>query len=164
MKKAESEILSILKENSRTDILDIAKQVNLSKEETEKIIKDLETRKIINKYTILFDDKKILNSPKKVRALIELSIRPEKNTGFDQIARRIARFSQVIDHYLISGTYDFLLIVEGESLEEISTFVAEKLASIDNVKSTRTNFIMRKYKEDGYIFEEEQLQRLAIQP
>ncbi len=164
MKKIESEILTILKENARTEITEIAKQLSVSQEEVVQAIKSLEQKRIINKYTVIIDEKKIPNPVKKVRALIELSIRPEKNAGFEQIARRISRFEQVIDHYLISGTYDFLLIVEGDSLEEVSTFVAEKLASIDNVKSTRTNFIMRKYKEDGNIFEEEQLQRLAIQP
>ena len=164
MNKIQAEILGILKENARVSLTDLASMLNISEAEAQQIIQDLEDRKIINKYTVIIDEKKFPNPPKKVRAVIELSIRPEKRAGFEKIAERIARFKQVVDHYLISGRYDFLLIVEGESLEEISSFVAEKLASIDNVKSTCTNFIMRKYKENGSVFEEEQIHRLPVSP
>ena len=163
MKNQEKEILDILKLNARTSDSDIAKMLNLTEESVAEIIAGLEENGTILKYTTIINEKKT-KVKEKVRALIELGIRPEKRTGFERIAERVAGFKEVIDHYLISGGYDFLLIVEGESIEEISTFVAEKLASIDNVRSTCTNFIMRRYKQNGQVFEEQQNHRLIVSP
>lgn len=163
MKNQEKEILDILKLNARTSDSDIAKMLNLTEECVAEIIADLEENGTILKYTTIINEKKT-KVKEKVRALIELGIRPEKRTGFERIAERVAGFKEVIDHYLISGGYDFLLIVEGESIEEISTFVAEKLASIDNVRSTCTNFIMRRYKQNGQVLEEQQNHRLIVSP
>ncbi|MFA5878958.1 MAG: Lrp/AsnC family transcriptional regulator [Candidatus Margulisiibacteriota bacterium] len=163
MKKIEKEILEILKLNARTSNKDIAQMLNIEEKEVAITIAELEDNGSILKYTTIIDEKKT-QAKEKVRALIELSIRPEKRTGFEKIAHRVAGFKEVIDHYLISGSYDFLLIVEGESIEEISTFVAEKLASIDNVRSTCTNFIMRRYKQNGHVFEEHQNNRLIVSP
>ena len=89
-----------------------------------------------------------------IKALVELSIRPEKNTGYDSIANKIIGFSKVVSHYLVSGQYDFLLVVEGKDHKDIAHFVFDKLATINNVKSTTTHFIFKTYKEQGALMED----------
>ena len=164
MKKLEKEILAILKSNARAAIEDIAKMVNSTVTEVSQILERLEKTGAIVQYTAVINEKHLSYLGNKVRALIELRIRPEKKTGFDRIAKRIAGFPQVVDHYLISGNYDFLIIVEGETLEEISRFVSEKLASIENVNGTATHFIMKKYKERGVVIEDLPQDRLLVSP
>lgn len=163
-KKLKEDILSILRINARTSVDDISKMLTISCNEVEKLISELEADGVILHYTAIINDKKIEGLSKKVRALIELGIRPEKRAGFDGIAKRIAQFPQVTGHYLISGNYDFLIIVEGDSLEDISRFVSEKLASIDNIRSIATHFIMKKYKENSTVMEDSIIERLAIMP
>jgi DNA-binding Lrp family transcriptional regulator len=98
-----------------------------------------------------------------VRALIEVNIIPQKDLGFDKIAERIYSFPEVSSCYLISGTYDLLLIVEGKDLHTVAQFVAEKLAPSENVRGTATHFLLKKYKEDGVILRhKEENKRIAI--
>ena len=92
------------------------------------------------------------NSSLVVRALIEVSILPQKDVGFDNIAERIYSYPQVKSCYLLSGGYDLLVIVEGESIHTVADFVAAKLSSMANVRQTATHFLLRKYKEEGQIF------------
>lgn len=86
-----------------------------------------------------------------VRAVIEVTIRPEREGGFNRLAQRIARFEQVESCYLMSGTYDLLLIVSGETLHEVAQFVSERLATLEGVLSTASHFLLRSYKEQGYL-------------
>ena len=86
-----------------------------------------------------------------VRALIEVSITPQKDLGFDNIAERIYSYPQVKSCYLVSGGYDLLVVVEGESILTVADFVAAKLSSMANVRQTTTHFLLRKYKEEGQI-------------
>ncbi|VAW12812.1 hypothetical protein MNBD_BACTEROID05-274 [hydrothermal vent metagenome] len=86
-----------------------------------------------------------------VRALIEVSITPQKNLGFDNVAERIYNFPEVTSCSLVSGAYDLLLVVEGESIQTVSNFIASKLSSMEHVRSTSTHFLLKKYKEDGQI-------------
>ena len=88
-----------------------------------------------------------------VRALIEVSITPQKDLGFDNIAERIYSYPQVKSCYLVSGGYDLLVIVEGESILTVADFVAAKLSSMANVRQTTTHFLLRKYKEEGQILQ-----------
>lgn len=162
MNKLKEEILALLKSNSRLSFEDIAKMVNVSIAEVEKIVRSLEQEKVILQYTTILNEKNFEHITPKIRALIELGIKPESRAGFDNIAKRIAKFPQVINHYLISGNYDFLIIVEGNTLEDISLFVSEKLASIENIRSIATHFIMKKYKENGIVMEEDPVERLAV--
>jgi len=163
LKKIKEEILAILKTNARAPILDIAKMVNLPRKEVEKLITSMEKEGIIVQYSTIINEKKI-DTTSYVRALIELGVRPESRTGFDAIAKRIAKFPQVVEHFLISGNYDFLIIVQGESLEDISRFVSEKLASIENIRSIATHFIMKKYKENSVVIESDEIERLMVSP
>jgi DNA-binding Lrp family transcriptional regulator len=159
------DILKILSKNSRIPVSDIAKMLGISATVVAETITALEEAEVIVRYTTVVNEQKMPQMKRKIRALIEVGIRPERDRGFDDIARRIAQYPNVVAHYLISGAYDFLLIVEGDSLEEISSFVSDKLASTDNVRSTSTHFIMKKYKEKGILIgEQEAPERLAIMP
>ena len=163
MNKKEKELVRLLKENARYTSEDLALMTALSTVEVEGLIKAWEADGVILRYTTLFNEEKFKEEHPKIRALIEVSIRPEKKTGFDAIARRICKHPNVIEHYLISGNYDFLIIVEGRSLQEISSFVSDTLASIENVRSTGTHFILKKYKENGVVYGSEEIgSRLAI--
>jgi DNA-binding Lrp family transcriptional regulator len=92
------------------------------------------------------------NSSMTVRALIEVSITPQKDVGFDSIAERIYSYPEVKSCYLLSGGYDLLVIVEGDSIHTVADFVAAKLSSMANVRQTATHFLLRKYKEEGQVF------------
>ena len=99
------------------------------------------------------------NSSPVVRALIEVSILPQKDVGFDNIAERIYSYPQVKSCYLLSGGYDLLVIVEGESILTVADFVAAKLSSMTNVRQTATHFLLRKYKEEGQILKHSKNER-----
>ncbi len=165
MKKLEKEVLHILKTNARMPAADIGKLVGCSESEADAVVRDLEARGIIVQYSAIINRDKIKNAETVVQALIEVRVRPEKKSGFDKIARQICRYAAVKDHFLISGKFDFLIIVEGRNLEEISRFVSDKLAPIENVLGTSTHFMMKKYKEQGVIIGDlEANDRLAIAP
>ena len=93
-----------------------------------------------------------INSKTTVRALIEVSITPQKDVGFDNVAERIYSYPAVKSCYLLSGGYDLLVIVEGESIHTVADFVAAKLSSMANVRQTATHNLLRKYKDDGQVF------------
>jgi len=94
-----------------------------------------------------------------VRALIEVSITPQKDLGFDNIAERIYSYPEVKSCYLLSGGFDLLVVVEGESIQTVADFVAAKLSSMANVRQTATHFLLRKYKEEGQIFKHPKSER-----
>ncbi len=156
----EDEILQLLESNPDISLEEISKILNRDKEEIERMLKELERKGVIKK-------KYIINWEKigrdRVYALIEVKVSPERGKGYDRVAERIARFDEVKAVYLISGEYDLEVIVEGKSLKEIASFVSNKLATLEGVKSTVTHFILKKYKENGEIFfEEEKDYRLKI--
>jgi DNA-binding Lrp family transcriptional regulator len=100
-----------------------------------------------------------------VSAFIDVSVMPERGTGFDEIAERIYRYPEVRSVYLVSGGYDLRVIVEGTSIKEVANFVAEKLATIDRVTATNTHFLLKRYKENGDIFAEAEADhRLLVSP
>ena len=92
---------------------------------------------------------KVSTAPMAVRALIEVSITPQKDVGFDRIAEHIYSYPEVKTCYLVSGGYDLLVVVEGDNIQTVADFVAAKLSSMANVKQTATRFLLRKYKEEG---------------
>jgi len=158
-------ILDILSNHARLSVESIATQLKESPDVIAQAIHRLESNGTILQYATIIDESKLSKRKAPVRALIEVQVRPEKRTGFDSIAMRIAKFPNVVDHYLLSGGYDFLVIVEGETLDEIAQFVSGKLASLDNVRSTVTHFIMKKYKEKGALMGgDESDERLVITP
>lgn len=94
-----------------------------------------------------------------VRALIEVAITPQKDVGFDNIARRIYEFPEVKSCYLVSGGYDLLVVVEGLNIQTVADFVAAKLSSMPNVRQTATHFLLKKYKEEGVIFKQNKIEK-----
>ena len=89
-----------------------------------------------------------------VRALIEVSITPQQDVGFDKIAQRIYEFPEVKSCYLVSGGYDLLVVIEGDNIQTVANFVAAKLSSMPNVRQTTTHFLLKKYKEEGQILKQ----------
>ena len=157
------EILEILTKDARTSPAEIAKMVGKSESTVKTAIKKLEKNGTIVSYKTVIDTTKVKDAKNKVRAIIEVSVSPQKNVGFDNIAERIYSFPEVTSCYLLSGAYDLLVIVEGENLQTVSNFVAAKLSSMEAVRSTTTHFLLKKYKEDGHIMEKKgKVKRLNI--
>lgn len=149
----ELEILSILEENHRITVEDIAMMVNGSVEIVQETIKKLEDEKVIVSYPALIDWSKVAGK-ENIVAMIDVKVTPKRGVGFDEVAERIYRFPEVTSLYLMSGAYDLSITIEGKSMSEIANFVSEKLSTIDNVISTTTHFMLKKYKHDGVIFGE----------
>jgi len=145
------EILEILENDSRLSPEDIGKMVGKSASTVKAAIKKYEKDGIIIKYKTVINKELLQEETGGVRALIEVNVSPQKNVGFDAIAERIYQFPEVTSCYLLSGSYDLLLIVEGKSIHTVSNFVAEKLSPMENVRGTVTHFLLKKYKEDGQI-------------
>ena len=141
------EILKLLEKNARLSTSDIAEMLGQPEKEVIKAIGELEVDKIICGYSTIINWDKITDQ--KCNALIEVKVTPQRGTGFDRIADRISRFDEVDSIYLISGGYDFMVIINGKSMKEVSSFVFNKLATIDYVQSTATHFVLKKYKDHG---------------
>ena len=148
-----NEILEILVNDARTPVEDIAKMVNKPVAAVRKAIKAYESDGTIVQYKAVVNPEMVQDkSPAAVRALIEVGILPQKDVGFDRIAERIYSFSEVQSCYLVSGSYDLLLVIEGQSIQTVAEFVSSKLSPMEGVRQTTTHFLLKKYKEDGKIF------------
>ena len=157
------QILDLLKEDARRDPELLATLLGVNEAEVKSAIAELEEDHVIVKYATVVNWSKVEDD--KVTALIEVQITPERGRGFEGIAERIYLFPQVKSVYLMSGAYDLLVEVEGKNLKEVASFVSDKLSPIDSVLSTKTHFILKKYKQDGIIFEEhEDDHRLIVSP
>lgn len=140
-------LLSLLAENPRASVTDLADILNESEEAVEKDKNSLEANKIICGYhTVINWDKTNVDH---VDAIITVSAKPERGSGYDKIAERIGRFPEVSTLYLLSGESEFMLSVNAKTMREVADFVGQKLAPIDGVTSTRTMFILKKYKVNG---------------
>ena len=156
------DILEILEGNARTSFEDLAKLTKRKLKDIKRIVKQYEKKGVIIKYRTMINKEK-LHSERPVVALIEVKVTPQKDVGFDQIAERIYRFPEVKSCYLLSGTYDLLLTVEGKDIHTVASFVAEKLAPLSSIKGTVSHFMLKKYKEDGVaLVKEERNKRLTI--
>jgi len=153
------EILQLLQDNARISIDDIAAMTKKSAEQVRQIIQKLEDDGIIVKYAAIVNPDKVLESRDRVRAVIEIQVTPEREHGFDAIAERIYRFPEVKSLNLMSGGYDLQVIIEGESLKDVAFFVARKLSTINGVKSTKTHFVLKTYKENDVIYVDEKRDR-----
>ena len=145
------EILEILSNDARMSTGEIAKLTGKSVDAVQKAIKKYEKNGVIVKYKTVINHDLLRDSNSFVRALIEVSVTPQKDVGFDHIAERIYNFPEVNSCYLVSGAYDLLLVVEGENIQTVSNFIASKLSPMEQVRSTSTHFLLQKYKEDGQI-------------
>lgn len=157
------EILEILSNNARITPEEIAKLTGQNAAAVKKAIKSYEDNGTIVRYKTVINQELARGQNSFVRAIIEVSIHPQKDVGFDAVAERIYSFSEVISCYLVSGTYDLLLMVEGENIQTVANFVAAKLSPMEQVRGTTTHFLLKKYKEDGHIFKKgKKSKRLAI--
>ena len=162
MEYIKEKILNILREDARIDPAEIAGMLTVSESEIRDIIQQLEDDKIILRYTTVMNREKMTDS---VVALIEVKVTPQKGSGFAAIAKKIYQFDQVESCFLISGDYDFMVILRGETMRKVADFVHEKLAVIDGVNSTATHFVLKEYKDSGVIFEEDTRDdRLVVTP
>lgn len=157
------EILDLLKQNARLSVKDIAAMTKKTEAEVAAIIKKLEDDGVILKYAAIVNPEKSGESKDKVRAEIQLQVTPEREHGFDALADRIYRFPQVKSLFLMSGGYDFKVIIEGDSLQDVAFFVSSKLATLDGVRSTKTCFILKTYKENDIVYVETERDRREAQ-
>lgn len=146
-----SKVLELLLEGTYLSTAQMGQVLGLSAEQIEAELVRLQEEKILLGLRPVFhpDDLNRNN----VRALIEVKINPEREGGFDRIAQRISKFPQVESCYLMSGAYDLLVVVKADNLRNVAQFVFEKLASINGVNSTATHFMLRAYKEQGYLLD-----------
>jgi DNA-binding Lrp family transcriptional regulator len=156
-------LLKLLRENASLTTAQLAQMLNDRPENIAARIKDFEGANVILGYRTILNDEKLGRDI--VRAVIEVKITPEREGGFNRIAERVAKYSEVSSCYLMSGGYDLLVIIEGTTLREVATFVSEKLATIQGVLSTATHFMLKPYKVDGILMTAERNEeRLAVSP
>jgi DNA-binding Lrp family transcriptional regulator len=157
------EILEILESNPRIEPGEIATMLGITEAQVASKIKQLEKKGIIRKYKTVIDWEKA--GEEYVYAMIEIKVALRSRTGYDAIAERIAKFTEVRSVRLISGGHDLSLTVRGRSMKDVAFFVAEKIATLEQVQGTVTHFVLRTYKEDGdVLFEKERSERLAVSP
>lgn len=144
-------ILAILETNSRIDIADLAAMLGVDETDVANEMAEMEKEHIICGYHTLINWDK--TSAEKVTALIEVKVTPQRGNGFDAIAERIYNYSEVHALYLMSGGFDFTVIIEGRTMKEVALFVADKLSPLDSVLSTSTHFVLKKYKDHGTVLD-----------
>jgi DNA-binding Lrp family transcriptional regulator len=142
-------ILAFIEKNSKIDLEELAVILGVDQAVVMNELEALQEERIICGYPTLIDWDKA--GIEKVTALIEVRVTPQRDMGFDKVAERIYRYPEVNSVYLISGGFDFMVTVEGKTLREVSQFVSDKLSTIDTVLSTKTNFILKKYKDHGTV-------------
>lgn len=157
-------LIALLQTNARISLEDLGKALNLPTEEVAALIDQLEREGAIIGYQTIFDVDKV-DMGSHVEAVIEVRITPEREGGFDRLAARIARFDEVRSCYLMSGGYDLLIIVQGETLQAVARFVAERLSTIKGIIGTATHFRLKTYKENGLMHHREAApDRLPVTP
>ena len=138
-------LLKLLSQNARYEISDLAVMTDLTEEETRAQIAQMEKDGLIRGYKAVIDWERLDTA--KVSALIELKVTPQSDFGFEALAEKIAKYSEVESVYLMSGGFDFCVMVKGKTFQEVAMFVAKKLAPMSGVVSTATHFVLRRYKE-----------------
>ena len=146
-------LLKQLEKNGRITGEQLASVLGESAEEIRETISELEKEKVIVGYNALIDWDK--TDRELVTALIEVKVTPQRGDGFDRVAARIYQYPEVTSVYLLSGGFDLVVMIEGKTLKEVAHFVSSKLATIDAVTGTATHFVLKKYKDKGVLFEED---------
>ena len=162
--KEKQNILRLLEKDCRLSAADIAAAIGISEAEAAAAIAQMEAENVISGYHALVNWEK-LGDHSEVTAMVELRVTPQGGEGYNEIARHIAEYPQVETLYLMSGAYDYLVILHGHSIREISLFVSDKLASSDEVQSTKTHFMLSKYKESGVTLSTQKVDgRMVVTP
>ena len=157
------ELLKILRTNALESRETIARMLGVSVAEIDSRIADYEKGGVIRGYQAILNEDQL--DQNKVTAVIEVKVTPQREGGFDTIAHRISRFPEVSSAYLMSGTYDLLLFVEGRTLREVASFVSERLSPLEGVLSTSTHFMLKTYKRFGVLMHQEiPDERLSVTP
>ena len=147
------EILKYIEKHSRVELGELAVLLGVEETDVANEMAEMEKEKIICGYHTLIDWDK--TGEEKVTALIEVKVTPQRDMGFDKIAERIYQYNEVEAVYLMSGSFDFTIILEGKTMRQVALFVSEKLSPIESVLSTSTHFILKKYKDHGTIMQKE---------
>jgi len=159
----EARVLELLSQDARVDYETLAVMLGVTKEEIAAAVAKMEQQGLIIGYSAIVNREKL--EEEIVSALIEVKVAPQRNQGFDAIAELIYTFPEVKSCYLMSGTYDLMVIVEGKNIREVAGFVSERLSILDNVMSCATHFILKRYKDNGRVFtDKESDARLVVSP
>ena len=153
MEGMREKILTFIEKNSRIDLKELAIVLGVDEVTVANELEAMEAENIICGYHTLIDWEK--TGIEKVTALIEVRVTPQRGMGFDKVAERIYNYPEVNSVYLISGSFDFMVTIEGRTLREVSQFVSDKLSPLESVLSTKTNFILMKYKDNGTVMAEQ---------
>ena len=156
-------ILAALEKNSRIDVNDLAVLLNMEEVDVVNEIAAMEAEGIICGYHTLINWDKV--TAEKVTALIEVKVTPQRGIGFDSIAERIYNYDEVHAVYLISGAFDFMVIIQEKTMKDVALFVSSKLSPMETVLSTATHFVLKKYKDHGTILKHEKKEeRIPVMP
>ncbi len=157
------DVLELLRENARYTVEDIARQIDADANEVEGIIADLEAEGVVKGYRAVVDWDE--TEEERVRAAVELNVTLDRETSYNDVAERIAKFPKVESLHLVSGDYDFMMEVEGDSMREVSHFISEKVAPVPEITQTVTHYMMDSYKESGIFFGDgDDDDRLSVSP
>lgn len=158
------QLLNLLEKNARANTQDLAKILNESEEDVLAALNELERERVICGYhTVINWDR---SNQEKVMAVIEVKAMPEREHGYDAVAAHIYKYPEVEACYLMSGNNEFMVIINGRTMQEVANFVGRKLAPIHGVTGTTTYFILKRYKVEGVILESEaeENERMLITP
>ncbi len=156
-------ILAIIEKNARLSVKDIAALLGEDEAKVSAEIEAMENEGIICGYHTLINWDK--TSDERVDALVEVKVAPQRGMGFDSIAERIYQYDEVDAVYLMSGAFDFMVLINGRTMKEVATFVASKLSPMDSILSTATHFVLKKYKDHGTVIEQVKVdERMKVSP
>ena len=156
-------ILTIIEKNSRLTVKDIASILGESEAKVAAEIEAMENEHIICGYHTLINWDK--TQDERVDALIEVKVTPQRGLGFDSIAQRIYQYDEVDAVYLMSGSFDFTVLISGKTMKEVASFVSSKLSPMESVLSTATHFVLKKYKDHGTVIEQPRVdERMKVSP
>lgn len=149
MENFKNKLIALLEENARYSVKQLADILGVSEKEIEKTMAELEENGVIVKYSAIINNETL--KEQNVQALIEVKVAPQKLKGFDAYAEDLYNFEEVKSLYLMSGTFDLAIFVEGKNIVDIAKFVSEKLSVIEGITSVATHFILKKYKIEGHV-------------
>lgn len=149
MVELKEKILSVIEKNSKISICDLAIVLGEKKENVATVIAEMEEDATIRGYHTIINWEK--TNKERIVALIEVRVAPQRSSGFDHLAERIYNFPEVDSVYLMSGTFDFCVMLEGKTLRDVSRFISEKLSPLESVTGLSTHFVLKKYKEHGTV-------------